>query len=42
MGGAVKIECEDISSQELRQLAGRVKDGRVKNPGTHEHESWNT
>ena len=25
----VKIEREDMSAQELRQLAGRVKDGRV-------------
>ncbi len=29
MGGAVKIEREDMSAQELRRLAGRVKDGRV-------------
>ena len=25
----VKVEREDMSAQELRQLAGRVKDGRV-------------
>ena len=29
MSGAVKIEREDMSTQELRQRAGRVKDGRV-------------
>ena len=29
LGGAVKIECEDMSAQELRQRAGRVKDVRV-------------
>ena len=29
MSGSVKIERDDISAQELRQLAGRVKDGRV-------------
>ena len=29
MGGAVKIEREDMSAQELRQRAGHVKDGRV-------------
>ena len=29
MGGAVKIEREDMSAQELRHLAGRVKDGQV-------------
>ena len=29
MSGAVKIYREDMSAQELRQLAGRVKDGRV-------------
>ena len=29
MRGGVKIEREEISAQELRQRAGRVKDGRV-------------
>ena len=29
MRGAVNIEREDMSAQELRQLAGGVKDGRV-------------
>ena len=29
MGGAVKIEREDRGAQELRQLAGRVKNDRV-------------
>ena len=29
MHGGVKIEREDMSAQELRRLAGGVKDGRV-------------
>ena len=29
MRGGVKIEREDMSAQELRRLAGGVKDGRV-------------
>ena len=29
MRGGVKIERRDMSAQELRQRAGRVKDGRV-------------
>ena len=29
MRGGVKIEREDMSAQELRRLAGRVKGGRV-------------